>query len=495
MALDKEKTIYLGWLLRMFDELQNKGIKFDYVSLGNMIGIPVIPTIASKGKGVDELFDKLIDVYEENDPTVRHIHINYGTLIEKEIKIIQDEIWKNPEITDALSSRYVAIKLLEGDKSTLKQLEIYENYEKIKQTSLSCVSRLEKEYGETAETIITDAKYGFIDGALKETYAEPKKDKRKSKRDLDNILTHKFWGFPIFFFFMYQKSLNMGTEFLIPSYRLFDYGLYAIASKTIDKLYINGGIRFDQRHINSDALYLNDDALSNASDPGASERFRAFSKNFQGASGSIGLSYKISETLNTKINFSSGFRAPNISELSANGVHEGTIRYELGNLNLKQENSFQVDYELSYNTKHISASVNLFSNIISNYIFSRKLNNTQGGDSIIDGYDCFVFDSGKARLFGGEFSLDIHPHPLDWLHIENNFSYVNSQITNQPDSMTTLSDEQKICISLFYYEEQSYADISESTGYETGKVKSYIQNGKRNLKICILKVLDKNWKR
>jgi len=237
---------------------------------------------------------------------------------------------------------------------------------------------------------------------------------------------------------MYQKSLNMGTEFLIPSYRLFDYGLYAIASKTIDKLYINGGIRFDQRHINSDALYLNDDALSNASDPGASERFRAFSKNFQGASGSIGLSYKISETLNTKINFSSGFRAPNISELSANGVHEGTIRYELGNLNLKQENSFQVDYELSYNTKHISASVNLFSNIISNYIFSRKLNNTQGGDSIIDGYDCFVFDSGKARLFGGEFSLDIHPHPLDWLHIENNFSYVNSQITNQPDSMRYL---------------------------------------------------------
>jgi ferrous iron transport protein B len=109
--------------LNMYDELEKKGVKFDYMSLGEMIGIPIIPTVASKGKGIDELFEKLIDVYEDRDPSVRHIHINYGPLIENAIQDIQNVIWKNPTITDKLSSRYVAIKLLETDKSTLAQLE------------------------------------------------------------------------------------------------------------------------------------------------------------------------------------------------------------------------------------------------------------------------------------------------------------------------------------------------------------------------------------
>jgi len=200
--------------LNMYDELEKKGVKFDYNALGEMMGIPIIPTIASKGTGIEELFTKLIDVYEDRDPSVRHIHINYGSFIEVAIKEIQDEIWKNPKITDKLSSRYVAVKLLETDKSTLAELEKYSNYEQIKAFTKKAITRLEKEYDERSETIITDAKYGFIDGALKETYVEPKKDRYVIKRQLDDLLTHKFWGFPVFLFLMwlmFQATFTLGS--------------------------------------------------------------------------------------------------------------------------------------------------------------------------------------------------------------------------------------------------------------------------------------------
>jgi len=199
--------------LNMYDELEKRGVKFEYDALGEMLGIPIIPTVASKGIGVDELFKKLIDVYEDRDPSVRHIHINYGPFIETAINKIQAEIWKNPKITDKQSSRYVAIKLLETDKTTLVQLKEYGNFEQIKTLTKNTISELEKEYGERSETIITDAKYGFIDGAMKETYREPKKDKYKLKRELDDLLTHKVWGFPIFLFLMwlmFQATFTLG---------------------------------------------------------------------------------------------------------------------------------------------------------------------------------------------------------------------------------------------------------------------------------------------
>jgi ferrous iron transport protein B len=200
--------------LNMYDELEKKGVSFDYKALGKMIGIPIVPTVASKGVGVNELFDKVIEVYEDREPDVRHIHINYGEEIEKAIRNIQDEVWKSPEVTDKLSSRYVAIKLLETDKTMLSQLESCANFDQIKKQTKSAIQLLEKEYGESSETIITDAKYGFIDGALKETFREMrKKDRRKSKRELDDLLTHKFWGFPIFFFFMwlmFQATFTLG---------------------------------------------------------------------------------------------------------------------------------------------------------------------------------------------------------------------------------------------------------------------------------------------
>lgn len=206
--------------LNMYDELEKKGDKLDYKTLGKMLGIPIVPTVATKGEGIEELLQKIIDVYEDKDPIVRHIHINYGSVIEKAIKQIQDVIWQNPIITDKLSSRYLAIKLLEGDKAILSELEKYDNYPQIESITKQAIQNLEKEYGDTCETIITQLKYGFIEGALKETYYPSNQDNKMKQQTLDNLFLHKFWGYPIFLFFillMFQATFSLGkypTEWL-----------------------------------------------------------------------------------------------------------------------------------------------------------------------------------------------------------------------------------------------------------------------------------------
>ena len=142
----------------------------------------------------------------------------------------------------------------------------------------------------------------------------------------------------------------------------------------------------------------------------------------------------MSTTTYAKLNVSRGYRAPNIAELGSNGVHEGTLRYEIGNAQLKPENSLQFDWAIGMNTEHISAELDLFHNTVDHFIYSHKLNSIEGGDSLREEVQVFKFSQGQARLYGGEFSLDIHPHPLDWLHIENKFSYVHATLANQPDS-------------------------------------------------------------
>ena len=201
--------------LNMYDELIQKEDKFDYDSLGKMIGIPFIPTIGSKGKGISELFKKVIEVYEDKEPSVRHIHINYGPSVEGSIHAIQQEIKKNKGLTDKVSSRFYAIKLLEKDKGTRFSLSRTTNFETIKEVAGSEILKLESNLKEDSETLITDAKYGFINGALKETY-QTNKFKRKLKTDtelIDTFITHKIFGFPIFIFFlwiMFQATFKLG---------------------------------------------------------------------------------------------------------------------------------------------------------------------------------------------------------------------------------------------------------------------------------------------
>lgn len=199
--------------LNMYDELQQKGAAFDYQAMGKMLGIPFVPTVSSKGKGIKELFDKVIDVYSDNDDTLRHIHINYGSEMEKAIKKIQWEVVHNKSLIAKYSARFISIKLLEKDKVVAKIIEECSNYETIKKTAELEIQRLEKEYEEDTETLVTDSKYGFIAGALKETYKAGKTERRKTTEAIDNVVTHRLWGFPIFILFMwvmFQSTFSLG---------------------------------------------------------------------------------------------------------------------------------------------------------------------------------------------------------------------------------------------------------------------------------------------
>ena len=151
-------------------------------------------------------------------------------------------------------------------------------------------------------------------------------------------------------------------------------------------------------------------------------------------SGSLGGTYQFSEKVFTKVNLSRGFRAPNIAEISSNGVHEGTINYIIGVPQLKPESSLQFDYAVGLNTEHVTGEIALFTSSIDNFIFLSKLESSAGGDSLTNGYSTFKYTAGNAVLSGGEASIDIHPHPLDWMHIKSSFSYVLAKQKGQTDS-------------------------------------------------------------
>ena len=237
---------------------------------------------------------------------------------------------------------------------------------------------------------------------------------------------------------MQQNNYNKGLEFLIPEYTLFDVGGFVFTQKTFNKITLAGGLRFDNRNINTQKLIL--DSLEtpvSVEDSTTNLKFDAFTKNYNSSSGSIGLSYQINKKSTIKFNLSRGFRAPNIAEISSNGKHEGTLRYEYGTADLKSEVSHQIDLAYFLNSDHVTFEFTPFTNFISNYIFSGKLTSAFGGDSIPDLTDptpAYKFTQGDATLIGGEIYLDIHPHPFDWLHIENSFSYVEARQNNQADS-------------------------------------------------------------
>lgn len=200
--------------LNMYDELENKGDKLDYDSLGKIIGIPIVTTIASKGEGIKELIKKVIDVYENNDPIARNAQINYGTNIEESLERITDLIKKNSPISDLYYPRYAAIKLIENDKAFYTQLAAYPNTEGIISSAKKEIAKLEKEFKEKTDTIIADAKYGFISGVLKETFIQKKLDRRQTSHAIDVIITHKYLGFPVFIAFlwiMFQLTFSIGS--------------------------------------------------------------------------------------------------------------------------------------------------------------------------------------------------------------------------------------------------------------------------------------------
>ena len=219
---------------------------------------------------------------------------------------------------------------------------------------------------------------------------------------------------------MVQNNQNKGVEALIPEYNLFDVGAFVYSQKTIGKSTVSGGVRYDNRSLRGKQFSENGEV-----------KFGAFEKNYSNFSGSAGVSYAATENLLVKLNLARGFRAPSVPELASNGAHEGANRYEYGNRNLKSETSWQGDIGLEFNSDHVLFTANAFYNSINNFIFYSKLASANGGDSLInvDGsmIPAFQFGQQDANLYGGEVLVDIHPHPLDWLHWENSLSYVRGK--------------------------------------------------------------------
>lgn len=191
--------------LNMFDEMSGRGDTFDYLLLSQLIGIPIVPTVAKKKVGVDELFQKVIDVYEERDPIVRHIHIHYGEEVERSIEILKSRIRKSASFEETVAARYYAIKLLEKDSVIINEIERWNDHADLHEVCEKEISKLESIYHEPSNDVIADARYGFIAGALKETYQRKEETHSKTTtQKIDAILTHRIWGFPIFLAFLFS---------------------------------------------------------------------------------------------------------------------------------------------------------------------------------------------------------------------------------------------------------------------------------------------------
>ena len=241
-----DMNVRMGVALNMYDALQHSGNTLNIKKLSQLLGVPMVPTISRTGEGVDDLFHVIIGLYEgadfmgqkeeiqnealrefrewhdayvpdhkfesheddENSFTprnfIRHIHINHGPELERSIDAVKKEIGKTETIRHKYSTRFLAIKLLENDKDIEKNvIASLPNASEILRIKEQEVKRLRETINEDSEQAITDAKYGFITGALKETYTDNYQNTEMFTRIVDSIVTHKVWGYPIFFIFLY----------------------------------------------------------------------------------------------------------------------------------------------------------------------------------------------------------------------------------------------------------------------------------------------------
>ena len=236
--------------LNMYDDLLASGSRLKMKKLSKLTGIPMVPTIASSGEGLEELMTKLIDVYEDRDPVVRHIHINYGEEMEKSISQIRKEIKKDKPLTATFSSRYLAVRLIEKDPEALKVLETSSNYQTIREITGNEISRLESRLNDDTSQLITDAKYGFIAGALKECFRPGIMKRTITTQKIDKVMTGKYLGFPIFLalmFLTFFATFSLGafpTEWIQKGVNFISESMTGIMSNGMLKdLLIDGIIR------------------------------------------------------------------------------------------------------------------------------------------------------------------------------------------------------------------------------------------------------------
>lgn len=199
--IDMDRSMVIA--LNMYDELERSKVTFDYESLERMIGVPMVPTVSKSGKGVNELFDTIISVYEGRNDVVRHVHIGFKKDIEDAIKQIQSQLKSEADLDMRFSARYLSIKLLEGDKEVVTMLSSLPHYAEIKALRDSLVAEIEKSHEEDMATVMANSKYGFVSGALRETLHTEDKEEAKTTAMIDAVVTSRLFGFPIFIFIMW----------------------------------------------------------------------------------------------------------------------------------------------------------------------------------------------------------------------------------------------------------------------------------------------------
>ncbi len=213
---------------------------------------------------------------------------------------------------------------------------------------------------------------------------------------------------------MHQTNVNSGDEYLIPDATTNDFGVFGTANYEWDKNVIQAGIRFDNRAVTTTEHGI----------LGTQGYFQAIDKKFQSFNSSLGFKTDLKKNLILRLNVASGFRAPNLAELTSNGVHEGSNRYEIGNVTLQNEQNFQTDLNVEYRNPHFELFVNGFYNHINNYIFIAP------NGTVINGFNAYDYTQANANLYGGEAGIHFHPHPLDWLHITTSFESVTGKKQN-----------------------------------------------------------------
>ncbi len=200
--------------LNMYDELERNGDKLDLPTLSELFGFPIIPTVSSRGTGIAEVMSSIVDLYENLEKHTKHVHVNYGVDLEKSIDIIKREMKEHLDLSGAYSTRYLAIELLAGDKVISELVGKFDDDGSVCKVADEQRAVIEKRYNEDAATIVSGAKYGFVRGALLETYTQGKDKSKQPAYSVDKILTNRWLGFPIlifFLWFMFQMTFTLGA--------------------------------------------------------------------------------------------------------------------------------------------------------------------------------------------------------------------------------------------------------------------------------------------
>lgn len=199
--IDMDRSMVIA--LNMYDELERSGDKLDYKLLGEMIGVPVVPTVSRSGKGVDRLFDAVIEVFEGKRQDVRHVHVNLGSDIESGVTVLKDMLKSDGYVGRHFSPRYLAIKLMEHDHEVDSLIKESPDADKIFTERNAQVARIEKMRNEDITSAIASEKYGFIAGALAETFVKGNEEVDNTTHIIDTFVTNKLFGFPIFLLIMF----------------------------------------------------------------------------------------------------------------------------------------------------------------------------------------------------------------------------------------------------------------------------------------------------